>query len=98
MELSTGCHENFRSVAKQLITMHHSEDPQIAKEWEVREGERERERGREGGRGGGVTRRREGEKERGWRKKGGNEKRRERGREGHNQRWVRRLRVKCNHD
>ena len=35
VELCTGCYENFAMVAKQLITMHHKANPQIAKEWEV---------------------------------------------------------------
>lgn len=35
VELCTDCYDNFATVAKQLISMHHKSDPQIAKEWEV---------------------------------------------------------------
>ena len=35
VELASGCYDNLASVAQQLITMHHQENSQIAKEWEV---------------------------------------------------------------
>lgn len=34
-ELATGCPENMEKIAKQLISMHHSMKPELAKEYEV---------------------------------------------------------------
>ena len=44
VELCRGCYDNLVAVAEQLVTLHHHDRPQFAKEWEV---------GREGGGGGG---------------------------------------------
>lgn len=35
VELCTGCYENLVLVVRQLVSMHHQENPQLAKEWEV---------------------------------------------------------------
>ena len=35
IELCCGCHDNLVAVANQLVTLHHHDNPQFAKEWEV---------------------------------------------------------------
>lgn len=35
IELCRGCYDNLLIVAKQLIKLHHHDNPQFAKEWEV---------------------------------------------------------------
>ena len=35
IELCRDCHENLVAVAKQLVKLHHHDNPQFAKEWEV---------------------------------------------------------------
>ena len=35
IELCRGCYDNLVAVAKQLVKLHHHDNPQFAKEWEV---------------------------------------------------------------
>ena len=35
VELCRSCHDNLVAVAKQLVKLHHHDNPQFAKEWEV---------------------------------------------------------------
>ncbi len=35
VELCTDCYDNLVLVVRQLASMHHQENPQLAKEWEV---------------------------------------------------------------
>ena len=35
IELCRGCYDNLVGVAKQLVKLHHHDNPQFAKEWEV---------------------------------------------------------------